>query len=185
MQSISTFYRGTRFRSRLEASWVAHFDKIALPWLYEPEGFTLDDGTNYLPDFYLPTARAWVEVKGAHNERIDKVEKFAEQLWRESEAADTYHRDAPMVLLLTAPGNDLSLSEIWAPWPVNILGPGKAGSAAFAVCDHCHRTTAVALWQRVCRNCGVEREEGLDWMESAHDFTGGRYQFRYLRSNWK
>jgi hypothetical protein len=37
-----------------------------MPW-----DFALSDGTHYLPDFYLPTARAWAEIKGDHDQRIE------------------------------------------------------------------------------------------------------------------
>jgi hypothetical protein len=180
VKAIPTVYASTTFRSRLEASWAKNFDKIRLPWHYEPEGFALSDGTNYLPDFYLPTARAWVEVKGVHNERMDKVEQFAADLWAESEATDTYHTDAPMVLLVRAPDRPKSP----APWPLNLLGYGKMGSAAFAVCDECYATTAVSLWQPLCRNCGHKRKDGLDWMKSAHRLTFN-VTFQYLASGYR
>ena len=42
-------------------------DTLGVPYEYEREGFvvTLEDGTAraYLPDFYLPSLKAWVEVK--------------------------------------------------------------------------------------------------------------------------
>jgi hypothetical protein len=34
-----------------------------LPYDYEKEGFILDDGTKYLPDFWLPSLKMWVEIK--------------------------------------------------------------------------------------------------------------------------
>lgn len=51
MQPIETVYHGHRFRSRLEARWAVFFNALDIEWEYEPEGFTLKDGTNYLPDF--------------------------------------------------------------------------------------------------------------------------------------
>jgi hypothetical protein len=66
MRPIETLYRGYRFRSRLEARWAVFFQTLGVPWLYEPEGFTLPSGKYYLPDFRLrlfyPEA-FWVEVK--------------------------------------------------------------------------------------------------------------------------
>lgn len=35
--AIDTHYKGYRFRSRLEARWAIFFDRIQLPYLYEPE----------------------------------------------------------------------------------------------------------------------------------------------------
>ena len=64
IKPIETAYAGHRFRSRLEARWAVFFDALGFSWEYEPEGFTLHDGTRYLPDFYLPRTGTWVEVKG-------------------------------------------------------------------------------------------------------------------------
>ena len=60
---IETVYNGYRFRCRLEARWATFFDAVGLPYSYEPEGFVLDDNTKYLPDFWLPSLKMWVEIK--------------------------------------------------------------------------------------------------------------------------
>ncbi len=64
IKPIETFYRHYRFRSRAEARWAVFFDALGIPFIYEPEGFEFDDGTLYLPDFYLPTMKTFFEVKG-------------------------------------------------------------------------------------------------------------------------
>lgn len=61
-KAIETYYRGYRFRSRLEARWAVFFDALGVRWAYETEGFELGD-VRYLPDFWLPDHRAWVEIK--------------------------------------------------------------------------------------------------------------------------
>jgi hypothetical protein len=63
IQAIETLYGGCRFRSRLEARWAVFFDALDKVWLYEPEGFVLEDDICYLPDFYLPEGKVWVEIK--------------------------------------------------------------------------------------------------------------------------
>ena len=35
-----------------------------IPWIYEEFYFTLNKGIRYLPDFYLPETKEFVEVKG-------------------------------------------------------------------------------------------------------------------------
>lgn len=62
LKAIETVYNGYRFRSRLEARWAVAFDALGVQYRYEPEGFDLD-GLWYLPDFWLPTQEAWVEIK--------------------------------------------------------------------------------------------------------------------------
>lgn len=66
--AIQTHYAGHKFRSRLEARWAVFFDALETPWQYEPEGYMVGwpgHQRPYLPDFYLPSSRLWVEVKGS------------------------------------------------------------------------------------------------------------------------
>jgi hypothetical protein len=161
MRAIPTIYAGVSFRSRLEATWARHFDRMQLSWNYEPQGFELSNGVWYLPDFYLPTARAWAEVKGAHEERTDKLEQFAKDLWKESGADNAITDErAPMILKLTD-----NVLDFGYPGLLNVLGTGKFGSAVFTKCRICKKTTVVALWQSWCRNCSVHYEDPLDWMD--------------------
>lgn len=66
---IPTEYRGQLFRSRTEARWAMFFELAGIAWEYEPEAYVGDDGTAYLPDFFLPDASpfeggpAFFEVK--------------------------------------------------------------------------------------------------------------------------
>lgn len=61
---IQTRYKGYRFRSRLEARWAVFLDSLPMEWEYEKEGYRLHDGSPYLPDFWLPGPRIWLEIKG-------------------------------------------------------------------------------------------------------------------------
>lgn len=86
IRPIETHYKGYRFRSRLEARWAVFFDAIGATWEYEPEGFVLEDGTYYLPDFLLHNVGGrgdefdddlWIEVKGnMSNDDKHKIELF-------------------------------------------------------------------------------------------------------------
>lgn len=69
------FKRNTRFiyksahgdvgmRSNWERLAAAHFDKLGLPWEYEPRKFRLPTGQYYWPDFYLPSLNRYIEIKG-------------------------------------------------------------------------------------------------------------------------
>lgn len=64
MKAIETSYKGYRFRSRTEARWAIFFDAVGISYQYEPEGFDLGEHGCYLPDFYIPSVNAWVEIKG-------------------------------------------------------------------------------------------------------------------------
>ena len=54
IKAIETKYNGYNFRSRTEAKWAYVFDKLNIKYLYENEGYELENGDWYLPDFYLP-----------------------------------------------------------------------------------------------------------------------------------
>lgn len=63
IKPIETHYKGYRFRSRLEARWAVFFDALGVKWEYEAEGYTLKDGSFYLPDFWFPDHKWHGEVK--------------------------------------------------------------------------------------------------------------------------
>jgi len=77
VQPIETFYRGYRFRSRLEARWGVFFDALGVAWVYEPEGFVLPSGTYYLPDFYLPEQGFWFDVKPRYCSQAEQESTYA------------------------------------------------------------------------------------------------------------
>lgn len=70
LKPIQTEYNGYLFRSRLEARWAVFFDACGIDYEYEPEGYQLDNGLMYLPDFLLhgvvgrDEGDLFVEVKG-------------------------------------------------------------------------------------------------------------------------
>lgn len=73
MQAIETSYKGYRFRSRTEARWAVFLDAIHVKWTYEQQGFDLS-GTPYLPDFWVESWQAWIEIKGPEPQPVE-IEK--------------------------------------------------------------------------------------------------------------
>ena len=71
IKPIETQYKGYRFRSRLEARWAVFFDALNQKWEYEKEGYELEDGSKYLPDFWLPLIPG---VDGGHFIEIKPIE---------------------------------------------------------------------------------------------------------------
>lgn len=63
-RAIETWFRGYRFRSRLEARWACFLTEAGVPFEYEAQGYTFD-GHFYLPDFWLPIQNCWCEIKPA------------------------------------------------------------------------------------------------------------------------
>lgn len=83
IQPKPTVYGGVKFRSRTEARWALFFDAMSIPFQYEFEGFDLRGGA-YLPDFWLPDQKMFLEVKGVEPTE-EEAERCAE-LTRASEA---------------------------------------------------------------------------------------------------
>lgn len=77
IKNIETFYNGYKFRSRLEARWAVFFDDADIMYEYEPEGFNLN-GEWYLPDFYLPEYKVYIEIKPA-----GEIKKENSKVWEE------------------------------------------------------------------------------------------------------
>lgn len=76
VKAIPTTYKGTEFRSRLEARWACFFEWIGWDYTYEPF-----DGDGYIPDFLIHgDSPLLVEVKPAvtrhdFNDPIPKLER--------------------------------------------------------------------------------------------------------------
>lgn len=105
IQPIETYYKGCRFRSRLEARWAVFFDACGVEWEYEPEGFRSGD-IYYLPDFLLHgvegrvSGDVYVEVKPSAERGLEpserkKIEAVASH-WNE----DGSLRDNPISLIV-------------------------------------------------------------------------------------
>jgi hypothetical protein len=58
-------YRGATMKSSWELEFAQKCDILGIQWQYEPETFILrgDRRFRYTPDFFLPAAQRWVEVK--------------------------------------------------------------------------------------------------------------------------
>lgn len=61
--ALPSVYKGVTYRSRMEARWAVFMTEAGIPFFYEPEGYQLEDGSFYLPDFYLPNQDAFMEIK--------------------------------------------------------------------------------------------------------------------------
>lgn len=127
-----TIYRGVQMRSRLEASWAAHFDELGLVWTYEPVAFG-GRGGQYLPDFLLehPNGdRAYAEIKPTLEAAYRALPRMA-IVW-ESEP------DAELVMYVAGAGFYRGLRGRWRWWPSDpdlreaIIARRKAARAARA-----------------------------------------------------
>jgi hypothetical protein len=97
--SIPTEFNGIRFRSKLEADWAAFFERHRIIYAFEPEGFDLD-GVYYLPDFWLPRLRTFVEIKGCLD---GNDEAKLEALARHCADPHDWEDKRPLLILAEAP----------------------------------------------------------------------------------
>lgn len=63
INAIQTVWNGNKFRSRLEARTAVMLNYMGLDYVYEEEGYEINGGIYYLPDFYVPKLDSHIEVK--------------------------------------------------------------------------------------------------------------------------
>jgi hypothetical protein len=117
MKAIPTEYDGVWFRSRLEARYAMFFDQHRIGWEYEVDGINLGGGKFYLPDFWLPDSRTFLEVKGPLKERSELVKLAQDRIDSETGGwAETSH----LLFVIadergkTAVGNSPDAKVAWA-----------------------------------------------------------------------
>lgn len=147
LRAIETRYKGRRFRSRLEARYAVMFDHLGIEWDYEPEGFELQDGTRYLPDFWITCVGwhapgVWLEVKATIPTAAEGAKLAA--VGRESGRA---------ALFLVGPADRMQLLMVMGgtfnriPAPLNHLVLIARGMPAMLVMDG-HGALSAALGAR-------------------------------------
>jgi hypothetical protein len=124
IKAIETKYKNYLFRSRTEARWAVFFDHARIKWEYEKQGFVLDN-VPYLPDFWLPEAKMWLEVKG--DEILPEEKKLCAALARES--------GFPCILAKGSPRSDGGLYLYYPEYPDNDGPPLPSPDHEFFFCD--------------------------------------------------
>jgi hypothetical protein len=117
IKPIETYYKGYRFRSRLEARWAVFFDALGIKYQYEPQGFRMVYGMRYLPDFALynihwrgehasaytgkPGSPLYVEIKGA--------DKYSDIRIDDRVRMEAFSKRFPLIVLGNIPRNDIEV----------------------------------------------------------------------------
>jgi hypothetical protein len=67
------------YRSRTEATWASVFNAFGAAFEYEPKTFSLTNSISYVPDFYLPNLRIWIEIKATipDDKEVDRILQLA------------------------------------------------------------------------------------------------------------
>lgn len=138
-----TTYRDTEFRSELEANWAHTLDQLGIGWEYEKHSVKLPSGEMYLPDFWLPAVRTFIEAKGTHLQRTHKPKELAR-----AAGLDV------IVLIGWPPVMKRMSPYLWDPY-MQWLDP-LGYDTRLALCDGCSgRQWMRAELSRQCRMCGA------------------------------
>ena len=79
-ECVKTHYNGIIFRSCLDARWAVFFDNYGIDYEYLLEAIVLNNGSRYLPDFFIPSLGIYAEVKldkGYSLSELKIIEEFA------------------------------------------------------------------------------------------------------------
>ena len=152
IRALPTWYGGICFRSKLEASWAKYLDSIGVKWIYEPQGYELSSGAWYLPDFYLPEADAYLEVKGQlDDESFQKGSCFALDIGK------PVHFALPMGAMAVCYEDE---------GMYNWFGNEDMSDYLIGRCHQCGRVMLIPRWATYdCPFCGVHGgDDGFDWL---------------------
>lgn len=172
--ALPTIYRGTQFRSLLEASWAATLDSLGIVWEYEPQLFELPSGTKYLPDFHLTEIGVWLEVKGPGIPRIEKAFELGKALacGCEDRSCECDWPGGEMVIVGHPPERRTRRRGRFVRWTST-----RRHNSWMTCCSGCRRITWVEGARLLrCPTCGAHNEAPL-----YRDFEDG---FQFARLPW-
>jgi len=183
LKAIPTTYQGVNLKSRFEADVAFLIEGLKHKWQYEPKSFLLDDGTHYLPDFYLPDLRLFIECRGYESEKGEaQINGFGKLIT----TADKSIIKRPLTLeydhnvypdyLAIGPQSVVFYESVYR------YGVGKSEDAIMAQCDKCDRWFFVGAYGSYqCRFCG--RWDGDKHFKDARwlEYQDGALLIGYLK----
>lgn len=154
--SIPTEYSGVLFRSKLEADWACQFDAMGIAWEFEPRGIRVGK-TFYLPDFWLPRSRQWVEVKGAGYTppRGAQHRGHLRQILQAFGGLRLAHLEREIVRLFGDRRASAGASTFERVGQVMQRFEIVPEDVCWFLCDRCNGWSVVAPSNRTCCCCGV------------------------------
>jgi hypothetical protein len=151
------------FRSNHEKRVAEILRSLSIYYEYEPISYQLPNGERYIPDFWLPELRTFIEVKGHYAPRLHKPALLA-RFFR-----DAGHR-------VTPDGSPIApMIWIWYPLrdPMKDRGPlvhwwnrkgQECADGQFVECALCE------LWYLTSR-CGPNRCTRCGWDNGPHEWV--------------
>jgi hypothetical protein len=156
-RAVPTCYRGTTFRSRLEADAAFLFDHLGLGWEFEAHSFLLDNGLHYRPDFLVASRSMWAETRGYSNVQGDtQIAGFTG--WIHSGRPEPAAAAGPFPDCLVIGPEVVMLHEYEAKWGIT------AAPAILMLCGNCGRFGFLAQGgEEGCKaRCKGSSEQGPD-----------------------
>jgi len=165
VNAIPTVFKGIRLKSRLEADFAYLIENLGYKWLYEPQSYLLDNGYHYLPDFYVPELKLFIECRGYESIKgQSQIDVFAEMVARGEIGPDLIKRHP------IPQGCEFSYSDVYNDYlDYLVIGPNdcifyectarygvsKSDDATICECDSCkHWFFAGTSGSYQCRHCG-------------------------------
>jgi hypothetical protein len=71
-----------------EKAVVEHFNENKINFLWQPEAFSLPNGSTYRPDCYLPDQNLWIEIKGYFRKDAQEKWEWFQSVYPNSELWD-------------------------------------------------------------------------------------------------
>lgn len=172
MNAIPTLFKGKMYRSRYESEIAYSLDKIGWEFLYEPMSILLPNcGKHYMPDFYIPAIRLWIEARAYKKEKGEEqtrsFAKYINNYWLPFEPdgsesdykkyVDNFDKDIRdknskneyQDFLVIKPESILFVEEI------NRFGIVESETADIAQCKECKKFFIIGYGSFKCRNCGA------------------------------
>jgi hypothetical protein len=141
-----TLYGDTCYRSTLEARWACFFGSLRIPYVYEKRpGYRK---LYYVPDFWLPTMRAWVEIKPTLALFDSKAREKANRLVR---------WDRQPLIILTGTFTDSPptyYGRLWVPTGSGDYPVGQIPDVRWQACSTCNTVGLVFRGDARLLACG-------------------------------
>lgn len=165
---IGGIYGGRWYRSRLECRWAFFLDELSIKYRYEPEGYRLPDGRQYLPDFYLPQIDGFAEVKPTS-------EKLSQQMWAITEFIQA-GMGSKILFLIDEPG----FKPYMMMRPVHLAGGFVESNMTNAILDVFYRPKLLTEEHRLFEDVpdyNFEREEDftLEYRDAVYMARAARF----------
>ncbi len=160
MNAIATEFKGVKYKSRIEADMAWALDRLGHQFKYEPKSFLLPSGIHYMPDFWVPDIKLWVEVRGYNTQKGEsQIQEFGKMIMEgvfEDQSDYLVIKKEAVMFAEDAErfGYNEWMTDVWV-----------------SLCYNCHKYSFIGLsgcYQ--CRACGIW--SGKEYLEQVYLFYG-------------